>query len=406
MTLTSHHMNQVTSYVQSDTEDYTLSHDGRIRKDISNMSKDNAYHSSRLNAQHEGRAFSSSSRSPNDIMSIQVGYSTSSVVSIGSPRSVFVPVSSFERKEKLLPPSTSTSDMNMNIKGGHSDKSNEHGKVGGLLRRWQAMEGNNAKALAAKSKPVEYRFKPIPNAEMGVNNNMEGNIVVNVNEVQKDPHPEVEKSKLSSRARMRQHVPFTHIIVKDMDDDSSCTTVSSMSFDPSEFALDAMENFATKHETDLIANKALIDETNELLQRIARHNIGGEEGDEGDNVVDQHTYGIQPRPMSDVDKGKLVFGSNQLLSEVEDLSLPEDIAALVKADERENSEQDEARRLNILDEMDSDFSSFVKLRNDYMQQNQQQGVSSPDIEALVEDTDLSFDDLRVDSHDNGEKGEL
>eukprot|EP00979_Chaetoceros_neogracilis_P011258 scaffold2727_cov275-Chaetoceros_neogracile.AAC.29 len=377
---------------------------------------------SSLNAQYESHALNPPPPlSPNDVIGIQAGYSTtSSLVSIGSPRSVFVPVKSFEKREMLLPPAASNiSNANRDRRDGDEK---EYGKLGGVLQAWQAMEKNNAEVLAAKS----------------MNNNAMKEKTA-VHEVGKDSYPEVEKSNLSSRARKREQVPFSHIIVKDMDNDS-CTTVSSMSYDPREFA---MATFVAKHQTDLEANKTLIDETNELIKRIARHNIGGEEGDDDgdgggdgdDNIIvdkviaeEQRYYGIEPRPMTDADKeNDLVFGSEQLLDEIEEISLPEDIAALLEeADQRENLSQCEARRrLSFLDEMDSDFSNLGKMRNDYLQRNQQQElpsdvealvednndlsihnqqqVLSPDIDGLIVDNDLSFDDLRVDSDDEGEK---
>ena len=447
MTPIPYHMNQVvSSYIKSDTKDYNLSHDGQIQKSFSKMSCQSS-----LNAQYESHALNPPPPlSPNDVIGIQAGYSTtSSLVSIGSPRSVFVPVKSFEKREMLLPPAASNiSNANRDRRDGDEK---EYGKLGGVLQAWQAMEKNNAEVLAAKSKPVEYRFRPIPDTEVEANSNVNVHTGMNnnamkektaVHEVGKDSYPEVEKSNLSSRARKREQVPFSHIIVKDMDNDS-CTTVSSMSYDPREFA---MATFVAKHQTDLEANKTLIDETNELIKRIARHNIGGEEGDDDgdgggdgdDNIIvdkviaeEQRYYGIEPRPMTDADKeNDLVFGSEQLLDEIEEISLPEDIAALLEeADQRENLSQCEARRrLSFLDEMDSDFSNLGKMRNDYLQRNQQQELPSdvealvednndlsihnqqqvllPDIDGLIVDNDLSFDDLRVDSDDEGEKGEI
>ena len=411
-TPTPYHMDQVTTYIHTDMGD----------ADPSNTSDANRFHSldkqlhvmAPLNASIQIESSSSPPRSPNDTTDMQYEYSTSfdtapnrsrsgsSLVSIGSPRSVFVPVSSFERKvEKLLPPSTNTHDLNMKSNG----KGQDNSKFGGVLGRWKAAERNNAEALAAKSKPIEYRFKPIPNA-LDTNENVaviaapieESNVVV-----KEEQQPVVPKIALSSRARMRARVPFEFIDVKDMDDES-CTTVSSMSYDPNEYDVEALYSFAKSHQTDFEANKALIEETNELLKRIASHNIEAEEEGEGDNLVDQQRYGIQPQRMSDVDK------ENLFLAPMEELPMPDDIAALLEEDderEREHSRDVDARRLNILNEMDNDFSNLVKLQHQYSQQKHQQ--LPPDVNmnmnALVEDNDLSFDDLRVDSEDNGEEGE-
>lgn len=414
-TPTPYHMDQVTTYIHTEMGD----------AGPSNTSDANRFHSldkqlhmmAPLNASIRTESSSSPPRSPNDTTDMQYGYSTSfdtspyrsrsgsSLVSIGSPRSGFVPVSSFERKvEKLLPPSTNTHDLNKKSNGNGNVQDNS--KFGGVLGRWKAAERNNAEALAAKSKPIEYRFKPIqiPNAS-DTNENAaviaapieESNGVV-VKE--QEQQPEVPKVALSSRARMRPRVPFEYIDVKDMDDES-CTTVSSMSYDPSEFDVEALYSFAKSHQTDFEANKALLAETNELLKRIARHNIEAEEEDEGDDLADQQRYGIQPQKLTDVDK------ENLFLAPMEELPMPDDIAALIEEDEeREHSRDVDARRLNILNEMDNDFSNLVKLQHQYSQQKHQQQLP-PDMNmnALIEDNDLSFDDLRVDSEDDGEEGE-
>jgi len=406
-------MEQVTTYIQTDMGD----------AGPSSTSDANRFHSldkqlhvmAPLNASIQTESSLLPPRSPNDTTDIQLGYSTSfdaspyrsrsnsSLVSIGSPRSVFAPVNStFERKvEKLLPPSTNTSDLNMKGNGNVQDNS----KFGGVLGRWQAAERNNAEAVAAKSKPIEYRFKPIPNT-LDTNENaavIAAPIEESNNVVVKEQHPEVKKSALSSRARMRARVPFAFIEVRDMDDES-CTTVSSMSYDPSEFDVEALYSFANRHKTDFDANKALLEETNEILKRIARHNIEAQEENEGDDLAGQQRYGIQPQKMSDVDKQNSFLEQNHQLDGMEELPMPDDIAALIEEDEeREHSRDVDSRRINILNEMDNDFSNLVKLQHQYSQQNPKQ--LPPDINALVEDNDLSFDDLRVDSEDNGEEGE-
>ena len=410
-TPTPYHMDQVTTYIHTDMGD----------AGPSNTSDANRLHSldkqlhvmAPLNASIQIESSSSPPRSPNDTTDMQYGCSTSfdtapnrarsvsSLASIGSPRSVFVPVSSFERKvEKLLPPSTDTHDLNMKSNGNGQINS----KFGGVLGRWKAAERNNAEASAAKSKPIEYRFKPILNAlDTNENAAVVAAPVEESNGVVEEKQPVVPKIALSSRARMRARVPFEFIDVKDMDDES-CTTVSSMSYDPNEYDVESLYSFGKSHQTDFEANKALIEETNELLKRIASHNIEAEEEGEGENLADQQRYGIQPQRMADVDK------ENLFLAPMEELPMPDDIAALLEEDdEHEHSRDVDARRLNILNDMDNDFSNLVKLQHQYSQQKHPE--FRPDVNmnmnmnALVEDNDLSFDDLRVDSEDNGEEGE-
>ena len=279
---------------------------------------------------------------------------TNSSVSIGSPRSVFVPVSqspqhfSFEKKHKLLPPNTSTNQNDL--------------RPGGVLEKWQNLEKSNQKAAEIKSKPVEYRFRPISQNE------------------EKDHHPEIKKSVLSSRAKKRKHVPFTHIIIRDDD-----TTISTISCDPSEkYDVDVLYSFAEKFQnTNIEAHKELLQETNELIERISRHNLDKVVTEEDPKEV------LEPEKFNAIDKEKLLEDTNQLLDQIDEQPLAPEIAGLetlVDEGSGPSSKEEGILPASILEAMDNDLSQ-VEQRQDL----------PPEIEAFGEDNDLSFDDLRDDS---------
>ena len=366
---------------------------------------------------------SDSSHSPRNVNSFQVGHSVSSetnqTVSIGSTRSGFVPVNKlsqhapFGKNRTLLPPST--------------------------LSR-QSVEKNSPFAVNNKNKPVDYRFKPIlPDEE-------------------RDMYPDVKKSVLSSKARRRKHVPFSHIHIKS---DDSCSTVSSISYDSSEFDVDVLYSFAAKYNnTSNEANKELLRETNELIERIAKHNIGGfqEININADNA-DNGLLGITKKNANEAD---VLQETNGLLDQIHEMPLPPDIASLIEEGEDLLNEEKEQRAPSILENMDRDFSQTEERhsasadektgrfaipaaaeepnqqqqqhqhqqqhrqqhqpapshdldlsfriehnhqQHQYQDQQQQQQPLPPDIAALVEDdNDLSFDDLR-DDIDDQEKGQ-
>ncbi len=124
--------------------------------------------------------------------------------SIGSPKSVFVPISQSPlhkakpAKHNLLPPSS---------------------KFEGILAQWKNIEGSGK-----EDKPVEYRFRPIVSKDEQANKN------VSTLKTGGDKFPDVKQSTLSSRARKRQDVPFAEIFLTD-----SGSTVSTISYNPRDF---------------------------------------------------------------------------------------------------------------------------------------------------------------------------
>lgn len=299
---------------------------------------------------------------------LQTTSSASNAVSIGSPRSVFVPVNQSpqhvpnERNHKLLPPnSPNLSNLQDIIRNK------------GVVEKWQNLEKSNKLAGEMKSKPVEYRFRPIAQSDE-----------------QKFSNVEVHKSVLSSKARKRKHVPFTHIIIRD---DDSCTTVSSISCNSSDFDVDVLYSFAAKYQhTTIEAHKELLQETNELIERISRHNL--------DKVVIEEAPEIKTNEKSEVvkvggtvdiskidkiDHEKLLEDTNHLLDEIDEQPLASAISGPDNLDEfSDPSIKIKRPPASILEAMDNDFSNVEK-RQDL-----------PEIDALVVDNDLSFDDLRED----------
>ncbi len=152
--------------------------------------------------------------------------------SIGSPKSVFVPVSqsplhkSRTAKHNLLPPSS---------------------KFEGILAQWKSIDGSGKEGDGTKDKPVEYRFRPILSKDEQANKN------IPTQNKGADKFPDVKQSTLSSRARKRKDVPFAEIILTD-----SGSTVSTISYNPRDFDaemdLDVYKHPST-HDGDAIIDQ-------------------------------------------------------------------------------------------------------------------------------------------------------
>ena len=407
---TNHHhiMASYNKKISVHTTDDEFGHQALALKEVPTPSINNSTEISRM-----------SQISPRDVQTMQLGpsassdslrnlNSNSSMISIGSSRSVFVVVPPSataltsaqhlgNHNHHLLPPSASTNKNETKVIG--NGNGNENGNVGGVMAKWKNMEQSNEKAAQLKSGPVEYRFRPIVNNE------------------EKELFPEIEKSQLSSRAKKRKHVPFSHIIIRrrnghddddnrDDNDDDSCTTVSSLTYDPSEFDVEVLQSFAEKYQdTNIEAHKELLRETNELIDRISKHNLDIIE--DTAQVLNKHQHQHQNQhqhggnTFEDIDAEKLMDDTNKLLDDFDqEPPLPPDIAALVEEDEcereraREHKErthqqqhqhqQQEGRSSTLLDDMDHDLALQVEESQPLPQ----------DIAALAEDNDLSFDDLR------------
>lgn len=306
---------------------------------------------------------------------------SSSPISVGNPKSPFVPVNVSDKK---------------------TPNAENASKIGGLKEKWESMEKNNKLAEAMKNKPLEYKFKPIlENSDIALKAKRVTNVVDKTQQKQEtgiDPNPEVQQSNLSSRARRRKNVPFVYI---EFDDDDSCTTVSTIT-DAYAEEYDTFLEYAETLKMNVDANKALIEETNELMKRIEMHHLEMEE--EQQNGVDP-VLGIKARP---ADTNKLLADTANLLNDVSEIALPDDIAALVEEDENLLGKSS-SRSRSIMDEMDmlevevSDQSKAARKEKNEPDNDDGNEKLPPDIAALLDDdNDLSFDDLRVDSNDNQE----
>ena len=304
---------------------------------------------------------------------------SSSPISVGNPKSPFVPVNVSDKKT-------------LNTK--------HVSNISGMKEKWESMEKNNKLAEAMKNKPLEYKFKPIlENSDKALKSERANNGVNKKQQKQKtgvDPNPEVQQSNLSSRARRRKNVPFVYI---EFDDDDSCTTVSSIT-DAYAEEYDTFLEYAETLKMNVDANKALIEETNELMKRIEMHHLEMEE--EQQHGIDP-VLGIKARP---ADTNKLLVDTANLLNDVSEIALPDDIAALVEEDENLLGKSS-SRSRSIMDEMDM-LENEVSVQSQVVRKDKSESDNKdgneqlpPDIAALLDDdNDLSFDDLRVESEDN------
>jgi len=323
---------------------------------------------------------------------IQTGFSAShdktpikrapSSVSIGSPRSVFVPVS----------PSHSFIDRN-SFDSGIIDA-----KFGGVAAKWKAMENQNQQMAAMKSRPLEYRFKPIIEEAKDAYVHPQKDPYPK-DPYPKDPYPEVKKSILSSRARQREHVPFSHVYIR--DDES---TVSGMSYDQSEIDVDALYS-----KMNLDANTKLIKETDELIKRITRHNIGVNNASDEINKAKSFVKEELIEELL-IDKENMRKESNDLLNQLEATPLSFDLDALNWEDQEQAHdlplEVEQQQPQPIHEGHDHDLSFHIERRQRLPSPSspaEQRSAPSlqhqplqPDIEALIDDIGISFDDLRDD----------
>lgn len=305
---------------------------------------------------------------------------SSSPISVGNPKSPFVPVHVSDKK---------------------TPNAKHVSNIGGMKEKWESMEKNNKLAEAMKNKPLEYKFKPIlENSDKALKTER---VTSGFDKTQKkqetgiDPNPEVQQSNLSSRARRRKNVPFVYI---EFDDDDSCTTVSSIT-DAYAEEYDTFLEYAESLKMNVDANKALIEETNELMKRIEMHHLEME-GEQQHGVGP--VLGIKARP---ADTDKLLADTANLLNDVSEIALPDDIAALVEEDENLLGKSS-SRSRSIMDGMDileNEVSDQSKVaRKDKSESDDNKGGDEklpPDIAALLDDdNDLSFDDLRANSEDN------
>jgi hypothetical protein len=353
-------------------------------------------------------------------------------MSIGSPRSVFEPVqhsvlsqyhiSSFERGADLLQP--------------HFRENFNHGNKIQLDSK-NSEDQYFFPSISIKDKPLEHKFKPIVLEDDIPLNTPAADVqdVVLFPQGQDKDHdfifPQVEVNALSSRAKRRSRIPFTHVIIR--DDGSSCTDVSAISYDSFEFEMDDFASSAVKDHRviDVEANYTLLQETKELMDRIARHNLGNDADEQTnrnqDTNLDEPTLGIFGlRRVGILDKENILEETGRLLSQIEELPLPGDIAALMDEEETQQLANKgvgknemhlppKERRPSIIEEMDLAFSDDAPLqqqKKEYSVQKSQKKEDSLqksqivplDIEALIQDDDLSFDDLREDTEDEyGEK---
>lgn len=305
---------------------------------------------------------------------------SSSPISVGNPKSPFVPVHVSDKK---------------------TPNAKHVSNIGGMKEKWESMEKNNKLAEAMKNKPLEYKFKPIlENSDKALKTER---VTSGFDKTQKkqetgiDPNPEVQQSNLSSRARRRKNVPFVYI---EFDDDDSCTNVSSIT-DAYAEEYDTFLEYAESLKMNVDANKALIEETNELMKRIEMHHLEME-GEQQHGVGP--VLGIKARP---ADTDKLLADTANLLNDVSEIALPDDIAALVEEDENLLGKSS-SRSRSIMDGMDileNEVSDQSKVaRKDKSESDDNKGGDEklpPDIAALLDDdNDLSFDDLRANSEDN------
>jgi len=163
------------------------------------------------------------SRSENNVHRIHTNLSVSTMSmgshSIGSPRSVFMPLSQLTPqrnsvKHNLIPP-TATDEIS---------KDSEANKIG----------------FKHQSKPGECRFRPIVSAdERGRAKQIQ----------QKQKKTEVNKSSISSRARKRNQVPFDEIYIEEMSVVSEITHAFQADFGPvSSNSISRTEELAKEHD--------------------------------------------------------------------------------------------------------------------------------------------------------------
>eukprot|EP00557_Chaetoceros_sp_GSL56_P010867 CAMPEP_0176481452 /NCGR_PEP_ID=MMETSP0200_2-20121128/2828_1 /TAXON_ID=947934 /ORGANISM="Chaetoceros sp., Strain GSL56" /LENGTH=589 /DNA_ID=CAMNT_0017877659 /DNA_START=81 /DNA_END=1850 /DNA_ORIENTATION=- len=347
-------------------------------------------------------------------------------ISIRSPRSVFEPVhqcvpqrihdaSSFEQRDDVLQP--------------YFREDSHHGNhiQADVLN---SIDEAFFQSISKKDKPLEHKFKPIV---------MDDDLPLNssANEVhdidffspgQNGDHdflfPQIQANALSSRAKRRSLVPFAYVIIP--DDGSNCTDMSAISYDSFEFEImnDDFEPFVgmkDHRELDVEASYALLQETKELMDRIARHNLGGDTDQQKNRI--QYTNIEEQEPILGIfslkrvgtlDKESILEETGRLLTQIEELPLPEDIAALMDEEETQQLENKvvkndvqipkKERRPSIIEEMDLAFLDDEQLQVQKKENPLQKSEVIPsDIDALIQDDDLSFDDLRDDTEDEHEE---
>lgn len=339
-------------------------------------------------------------------------------MSIRSPRSVFEPVQSLpqylaktiERRDDLLQP--------------YFRESNDHGN---RIQAEHYVEKTVFPPISLKDRPLEHQFKPIV-----MDNYLPLNTSAGVQNATLFPQgqddndhdflfPQVEVNALSSRARRRNRVPFTYIIIR--DDDSTCTDVSAISYDSFEFEMNEFDPNPVKdhREINVETNYAILRKTKELMDRISSHNLGsdtdGQTRRNHDTNLDEPTLGIfSLQRVGILDKENILEETGRLLNQMEELPLPGDIIALMDEDKTQQLEsksqvkndkelQTKERRPSIIEEMDLAFSDGEQPKKD---DSLQKSENDPlDIDALIQDDDLSFDDLRDDTENqNDENGEV
>jgi hypothetical protein len=357
---------------------------------------------------------------PNAEMTSATQFKTLPVsMSIRSPRSVFQPVQSspeyltktYERRDDLLQP--------------YFRENNDHGD---RIQAENYIEKTAFPSISLKDRPLEHHFKPIV-----TDNDLPLNTSAGVQNATLFPQgqddndheflfPQVEVNALSSRARRRNRVPITYIIIR--DDDSTCTDVSAISYDSFEFEIDEFEPTPVKdhREINVETNYAILRKTKELMDRISRHNLGsdtdGQTRRNHDTNLDEPTLGIfSLQRVGILDKENILEETGRLLNQIEELPLPGDIIGLMDEDKTQQLESKsqvknnknlptKQQRPSIIEEMDLAFSDGDQLQQPKKDDSLQKSENDPlDIDALIQDDDLSFDDLRDDTENqNDENG--
>ena len=162
-----------------------------------------------------------------------------------------------------------------------------------------------------------------------------------------------------------------------MRDDESRTTVSSLSYDPSEFDVDVLYSFATRCDRDI--NQMLIKETDDLIKRMEQIQL------ELPTIHSSKTHEFETEGMTrqnhrdgraDSQTRNIIQETDDLLNQIDKLSLPSNIEAshddLLGTSHRASvtknplySKDEEHRQLlftqlSLHDEQDNDLSYDIR----------------------------------------------